>query len=275
MEIKDLRLAAGQALRDAQRVLIASHVRPDGDAVGSLLGLGLSLQEAGKTVQMILEDGVPSSFKHLSGSKQVSHRPKGEFDLAVVVDCSDLQRAGKALNGIPLPDLNIDHHITNLNFAGINLVDPQAVATAAILTECLPQWGFPISQAVASALLTGLVSDSLGFRTSNMNPQALRLAANLMEAGADLPDLYNRALTRRSFQAARYWGLGLSRLQCQERLLWTSLTLADRLVADYPGNDDADLVNVLSSIDDSDVEVIFVEQEGNLVKGELALAARL
>lgn len=263
--MSDLDQAIRQRFSLAQQVLIVSHVRPDGDAVGSMLALGLALQQSGKTVQMVLADGVPSNFRHLPGSSLIKHHSEGEFDLVVVVDCSDRERVGKALNGF-MPDLNIDHHITNLNFARLNLVEPEAVATSSILTQHLPEWGFMITPEIATALMTGLVSDTLGFRTSNITPQSLRQAANLMEDGADLPELYQRALIRRPFEAARYWGAGLSRLQRENRLIWTSLTLADREAMNYPGNDDADLVNILSAIDDTDIAVIFVEQKGGSVK---------
>lgn len=263
--INDLDLAIRQRFNSAQRILIVSHVRPDGDAVGSVLGLGLALQQSGKTVQMVLADGVPSNFKHLPGSNLIKRQSEGEFDLIAVVDCSDRERIGGALNGC-LPDLNVDHHITNLNYAKLNLVEPEAVATSSILTQHLQEWGYAITPEIATALMTGLVSDTLGFRTANITPQSLRQAASLMEHGADLPELYQRALLRRSFEAARYWGAGLSRLQRDERLIWTSLTLADREAMNYPGNDDADLVNVLSAIDEADIAVIFVEQKGGTVK---------
>ncbi len=266
MSEQDTIRAIGRSLREAQRILVVSHVRPDGDAVGSLLGLGLALEQASKEVQMVLADGVPSSFRGLEGARRVLRKPQGSFDLIALVDCADLTRVGGALEGLPPPDINIDHHVTNLNFAKLNLVAPEEVATSAILAEHLPGWGFELSRAVASALLTGIVSDTLGFRTSNMTPKALRLAAILMERGANLPELYNRALSRRSFQAARYWGEGLSRLQRDGRMVWTTLTLDDRQRADYSGNDDADLVNVLSAIDDHDIAVIFIEQNDNKVK---------
>lgn len=258
--------AIGESLRQAQRVLVVSHVRPDGDAVGSLLGLGMSLQGIGKNVQMVLADGVPPAFRHLPGHDLICKQAKGVFDLVAVVDASDLQRVGKALDGIPGPDINIDHHLTNLNFARLNLVEPHAVATSAILAEHLPEWGLPVTAEIASALLTGIISDTLGFRTSNMTAKTLRLAANLMDIGPDMPELYNRALVRRSFAATRYWGLGLSHIEHQDRLVWTSLTLADRSAINYPGNDDADLINILSSIEEMDVAVIFVEQRGGKVK---------
>lgn len=255
-----------QLFQTAQRVLVVSHIRPDGDAIGSLLGLGSSLRAAGKDVQMALEDGIPASFRYLPGWQEVVHRPTGEFDLIITLDCSDMPRTGAVLAGYRSPDLNIDHHVTNLNFARLNLVDTQAVATAEVLAVGLPQWGLPLTAETASALLTGLITDTLGFRTSNMSPGALRIAADLMEAGADLPDLYTRALLQRSYEAVRFWAAGLVHLQREGPLVWTTITLADRQAAGYPGRDDADLINVLSSINDAAIALIFVEQPNGGVK---------
>jgi phosphoesterase RecJ-like protein len=265
MEVSNIDLAISQRLKTANKILVVSHVRPDGDAIGSLLALGLALEHAGKNVSMVLADGVPANFKYLSGSRKVTHKVAGEFDLIAVVDCSDQKRVGPVLDGYH-PDICIDHHLTNENYATINLVDADAVATASILAERLPAWGYQITPDIANALLTGLVSDTLGFRTSNITPQSLRQAAGLMEKGADLPRLYHHALVARSFEAARYWGTGLYRLQREHRLIWTSLTLVDRKVVNYPGRDDADLVNVLSAIEDTDIAVIFVEQKDRIVK---------
>jgi phosphoesterase RecJ-like protein len=253
-------------LQAASRILIVSHLRPDGDAIGSLLGLGLALQAAGKDVQMVLSDGVPGNYRHLAGSEQIRNKPEGTFDLTVVTDSSDLNRVGPALNGVLKPDINIDHHPTNLYFARLNLVEAEAVATSEMLAKYLPRFAMPISQPVASALLTGLITDTLGFRTSNVSPDTLRVAADLMEAGADLPDLYNRALHARSFVALKYWGSGLVNLDRRERLAWTTLSLADRRAAGYPGRDDADLINLLSAIEDIDIVVLFVEQSSKRVK---------
>jgi phosphoesterase RecJ-like protein len=257
---------ARRKLHEANRILIISHIRPDGDAVGSLLGLGLALQAAGKSTQMVLVDGVPSSESHLPGSKQVRGKPEGEFNLVVVVDCSELARVGKALDGYGVPDLNIDHHITNLNFAHINLVEPEAASTAEMLAELIPAWGLPLTNEVVSALLTGILTDTIGFRTSNVSPKTLRIAANLMEAGGNLFNLYQHSLEQRSYQAARYWGLGLSKIQREGRMVWTTLTVTDRRTAEYSGRDDADLINVVSTINETDVSLIFVEQNHSHVK---------
>jgi phosphoesterase RecJ-like protein len=255
-----------QEIRSAQRVLVISHIRPDGDAVGSLIGLGLSLQNLNIEVQMVLSDGIPAIFRHLPSSDQIQKQATGDFDLTLVVDCSDLARTGEVLIGKPVPDVNLDHHPTNTNFARHNLIDKTAVATAEMLAEYLPQFGFPISSQVAEALLFGMITDTLGFRTNNMTPKAMKTAAKLMEAGGDLPGLYQKGLLNRSFKAARYWGTGLSNLERDGRIIWASFSLEDRRSAGYPGRDDADLINFLSTIDETDVVIMFVEQGHGLVK---------
>ena len=256
----------GERLNTAKSILIASHVRPDGDAIGSLLAIGLALKNAGKTVQMVLQDGVPASFHFLEGHEQVQKEPKGEWDTFISVDCADFKRLGKPFEAGRKPDINIDHHITNEKFGTLNLIVGEEVATAAVLTDCLPKWGLEITTPVANALLTGIVTDTLGFRTSNITPEALRQSALLMERGANLPDLYMRSLVRKSYPAARYWGAGLASLKREDGLVWGTLTVDDRKAAGYGGNDDADLINLISAIDGAKVGMIFVEQTDHKVK---------
>ncbi len=264
----DLELAEAikSRLAAAQSVLVTSHVRPDGDAIGSLLAMGLALENAGKHVQMVLQDGVSSSFRHLDGADKIKTAIDGSFDTFVTVDCADFRRTGKSFASLAHPDINIDHHITNERFGKLNLIEGREVATSAILTNYLPAWGYPITKPIAAALLTGIVTDTLGFRTSNVTPEAMRQAAILMETGVDMPELYMRGLVRRSYAAARYWGAGLSKLERKDGMVWSTLELADRKTSGYSGNDDADLINVISAIDGFKVGIIFVEQTKNRVK---------
>jgi phosphoesterase RecJ-like protein len=250
----------------ANNIVIASHVRPDGDAIGALLGLGLALRDAGKSVQMILADGVPASFKHLEGTKFIRKEVGGDHDTFITVDCADFKRTGKIFENFGQPDINIDHHKTNEKFGKLNLIEAQEVATSAILTTYLPAWGLKITKPIAAALLTGIITDTLGFRTSNTTPEALRLSAMLMETGVDMPDIYMRALVKKTFPAARYWGAGLSSLESKNGIVWGTLTIADRKAAGYGGNDDADLINMISAIDGNKVGMVFVEQQDNHVK---------
>ncbi len=258
--------AIKQRLNRSQNIIIASHVRPDGDAIGSLLGLGLALLNAGKSIQMVLVDGVPASYRHLQGSELIVKEPAAEHDTFITVDCADFKRVGKDFQSFGQPDINIDHHKTNENFGKLNLIEAAEVATSAILANYLPAWGFEITRPIAEALLTGIITDTLGFRTSNTNPSALRLCAMLMETGANMPDLYMRSLVHKSFPAARYWGAGLSSLEQENGIVWGTLTLEDRKQSGYSGNDDADLINLISSIHGNKVGMIFVEQSDRHVK---------
>lgn len=255
-----------QLFQGAHRILIVSHIRPDGDAVGSLIGLGLALLEEGKDVQMILEGGVPQRYQFLHGSNLVKHKPSFDYELMCVLDTSDLSRIGRHHEDYSQPELNIDHHVTNCNFAKLNLVDSNAVSTTEILAELIPLTINPLSPAVATALLTGLVTDTLGFLTPNMTAHAMRTSASLMDAGANLHEIYRRTLVSHSYEAVRLWGQGLNRLERDGRMVWTSITLKDRADAGYPCYDDADLINVLSSIEDADIAMIFTEQPNKRIK---------
>jgi len=263
---EDIVAAIKDRLGQAKKILITSHIRPDGDAVGSLLGLGLALEKAGKTIQMVLVDGISSNFRYLEGSGRVRKEPGDDFDTFITLDCADFKRLGKPFRSFRQPDINIDHHITNERFGKVNLIEEQAVATASILAKYLPAWGYEITQPVAAALLTGIITDTLGFRTSNMTPEALRQSADLMATGVDMSEVYMRGLVRRSFSAARYWGAGLSKLQSSDGIVWSSLSLEDRKAAGYGGNDDADLINMISAIENHKVGMIFVEQSDSHVK---------
>jgi phosphoesterase RecJ-like protein len=254
-------------IEGATSIAVVAHERPDGDAIGSLIALTLSLQNAGKQVTSILADGVPNRFRFLPGSDGVQRNFPTDCNLLIALDCSDVERTGFEVEDLPRNvDINVDHHPTNTHFGAVNIVDPHAAATAEILFDLVESLGLEIDSYVATNLLTGLVTDTIGFRTTNVTPKVLHMVAQLIELGAPLAEIYERALNRRSVIAARYWGRGLSRLEQEDGLVWTSLTLEDRQRVGYSGKDDADLINLLTTIDGAEVTVIFVEQPKGAVK---------
>lgn len=257
---------ARQRIEKANSILVTTHIRPDGDAIGSVIGLGLALQDKGKRVQMVLEDGAPSRFRFLQGYDQIVKQVDGEVDLVIALDCGEASRIGGLHNYIEHIDINIDHHASNPHFGEINLVDGKATAVTEMLGGLLPAFGLEITLPVAEALLTGMITDTLGFKTPNMHPDTLRLAAKLFEQGADLPALYDQALSRKSYEAVSYWGAGLSQLNRDGRIIWATLSLADRKAVGYRGRDDADLISLLASISNNDVAIIFVQQDEQVVK---------
>jgi phosphoesterase RecJ-like protein len=243
------------------------HHRPDGDAIGSLLAFTLGLEHTKKKVTPVLVDGVPKRFRFLPGWERVQQKLPEALPLLVTIDCSDLERVGISPELIgKTPDVNIDHHPTNTQFGKVNLVDPELSATAELLYHFAADLDLDITPAVATNLLTGILADTIGFRTSSVTPKTMRVAADLIEQGAPLPEIYDRALNRRSLVSARYWARGLSRLQQEDGLVWTSLTFDDRQLVGYPGADDADLINLITTIEGAQVAVLFVEQTGGKVK---------
>ncbi|TAK14333.1 MAG: bifunctional oligoribonuclease/PAP phosphatase NrnA [Anaerolineae bacterium] len=250
----------------AQRILVAGHVRPDGDAIGSVLGLGMALEAQGKAVQMVLADGVSSSMKFIPGSDRIVTKASGEFDLVVALDTGDLERLGTAIPAGRAIDLNIDHHPTNTLYGRLNLVDPQAAAVAEILAQHLPDLGLAFTPEVRAALLTGLLTDTIGFRTPNTRPGTLRLAADLLEGGAPLAHLYFEALTKRTFSSVRLWGQALGKVKLADGIVWATISREDARAAGYSGRDDADLVNWLASVAESEIALVLVQQDDETVK---------
>jgi phosphoesterase RecJ-like protein len=247
-------------------ILVVSHVRPDGDAVGSLLASYLALQAAGHQVQAVLAEGVPRSFRFLPGALEVKHAPEGQADLLLALDCADADRVGLSERDRARIDINIDHHPTNTRYAQVNLVDVEAASTTQVLYRLFTDIGLPLTSEVATNLLAGLVTDTIGFSTTNVTPEVLRMAAALCELGAPLSQIYAQSLKHKSLSAVRYWGRGLGRLQREDGLVWTSLQLEDREEVGYEGSDDADLVNLMRDIEGTEIAVVFVEQSGGKIK---------
>jgi len=250
---------------EAENVAVVAHIRPDGDAIGSVLGLGTALADAGKTVQFVLEDGGSAAFKNLANFKRLQKAIVPPVDLVVVVDCSDLERTGKSLQGLPV-DINIDHHPTNTNFAAINIVQVESAATSQIITESLEAWGLRLMPAVAEALLAGILTDTIGFRTNNTTADTMRAASKLIDTGIDMPSIYQKVLLERSYASVKLWGRGIENLLRNGRIAWTTLDKQDRKSARYHGKDDSELTSLLSTIKGIDIFLVFVTQGNGKVK---------
>jgi len=253
-----------EAILQSQNPLVLSHERPDGDAIGSLIAMGLVLKKIGKRPYMAMVDGIPSRFHFLSGSDEVEKKLPESYDLLIVLDCSDMDRIGFDLE--KKPDINIDHHPTNEKFGVINYVEHKAAATTELLYKLFQDMDVPFDVEISDALMLGLITDTIGFRTPSVRPELFRAVADLLEKGAHLTDIYERALNQHSFVGAQYWGRGLGHLERQGDMLWTELSLDDRKAIGYPSNDDADLINLLTTIESPKIVLIFVEQAGEKVK---------
>jgi len=174
------------AIRQSRTVLVTSHEGPDGDAIGSSLGLASFLKAVGKQVVVHLADPVPELYRFLPGADQVRNDiPDQDFDLAFVLDVGEFRRAGKQFCAFTRIGqiINIDHHLTCENFGSINLIDDQAAATGLLIWKIAKAFGFTADHATALCLYVAVLTDTGSFRYSNSNREAFETAGELIEQG--------------------------------------------------------------------------------------------
>ncbi|MBN1681724.1 MAG: bifunctional oligoribonuclease/PAP phosphatase NrnA [Anaerolineae bacterium] len=258
----------------ATRILIVAHVSPDGDAIGSMLGLAHALSGMGKTVYTAVDGGVPGSLTFIPGSDEVHAALNGirdtmAPDLVIAVDCGDESRMGKVgqvalKTGVPL--INLDHHRTNTLFGQANLVDLNTVAAAEGVLDWLERLNAPIDTQTAFCLLTGMVTDTLCFRTDNVTAATFGKVQRLMDLGASLGEIVQRTVSRIRSAGFRLWRAVMPTVELEDHVIWAVIThdLYDQ--ADYNGYDDAGLVSTLVKVDDAYIAVVFKQQQGDAVE---------
>lgn len=176
-------------LKKSKQVFIASHVHPDGDAIGSLIGLGLALEQIKCKVRLHNESPLPAVYQFLPSIHKIRNQTVdfSEFDTAIIVDCSDLHRIGRAaaaVSRIPVV-INIDHHTTNTRFGDLQLVDPTASSTAEIIHRIIRKLEVAVDTGMAYAIYTGIMADTGSFRFSNTTPEAFIISHDMVKLGAD------------------------------------------------------------------------------------------
>lgn len=176
-----------------RRFVIASHLRPDGDAYGSTLALALALRRAGKEVVAWNPDGMSERFTWLPGAStlQGPALPSGKWDARIVVDTASPERVG-GFSLVPdraCPTVNIDHHGSNPRFGDLVWVDATRASCGEMILEVIRGAGLPLDREVASCLFVAISTDTGSFRYSNTRPTTLRAAAELLETGLDLAEL--------------------------------------------------------------------------------------
>lgn len=263
-------VGANAALDAAARILVVTHLEPDGDAIGSLLGLVYGLRSLGKDVTAAVDGGVPAFLGFLPGVDEVQSKlGEGDWDLMISTDASDegrsgdVGRYGMAHSRVVV---NLDHHATNTYFGDIHLVAPEAVSA----TEVVYQWwrnrDVVIAPHVAQALLLGLVTDTLGFRTSNVNTGTLRIAQELMNAGASLTEITARTLDRRTFDELNLWKRALPSAEMAGQVLHATVHQSDLIDLGLEDTTDAGLVSLLIQVEEAMIAVVFKEKSADEIK---------
>lgn len=261
---------ASAAIKAAGSILLVTHISPDGDAIGSLMGLTNALRLLGKKVDAAVDGGVPDYLQFLPDSQTVlAALDQGEWDLMVSLDSSDEERTG--LVGIygrahSKTVINLDHHATNTFFGDIYLVEPQAVSATEIVFHWLNHMNFAFAPSVAVPLLAGLVTDTLGFRTSNVSAGTLEIAQKLMQAGASLTEITARTLDNNSYKNLTIWKHALATVDLSESVISAVITKEDFRRAGYDEVTDVGLVGFLIKVSEAMIAVVFKETSENKVQ---------
>ncbi|HEX4527415.1 MAG TPA: bifunctional oligoribonuclease/PAP phosphatase NrnA [Gaiellaceae bacterium] len=230
----DARAAVADAIRSHDRFVVAAHENPDGDAVGSMLAMSLALEALGKDVVMYLSGTAPTPGEYSFLDLSQLHREL-PADLAervlIALDCANERRIGPESTPVERARLvvNIDHHHDNSFFGAINLIVADASSTAEIVRDVLGDLDVPLTPEIAAALYVGLVTDTGRFQYTNTTPKSLRLAAELVEAGADVHGIFRHVYETVQFAKLKLLARALERAQLFE---------GGRLVVSYLLKDD-------------------------------------
>jgi bifunctional oligoribonuclease and PAP phosphatase NrnA len=270
-------------IRDKKRFLISSHLSLDGDSVGSQIAMRWYLESLGKEVTIYNSDPVPRKFAFLSGTESFTTRQTGtDYDVAVVLDCSNPHRLGWEVETCAPLMANVDHHRDNTRFGSVNIVDNQAAATGEIIYRFFTAENIDYPPFVAEALYTAILTDTGGFRFSNTSSGILKICSELAEHGANCSDIYERVYASHSPEGllllSRIWATLRYHLGGKVCTMELPLSILDELGARYSDSEGmadhtitAEGVEVGMMIKYNDTESHFsLRSKGNVDVGRIA-----
>lgn len=260
-------------LLESDDYLILGHAIPDGDCIGSLLGLYLGLTDSGKQVTMALADSVPTRYDYLSGWEMIKKPSQLEVIPANIIflDCADQGRAGEEiLAGISHDSciFNIDHHLQSELYGDYNYVDPGAAATGEIIFALLQAMQVPIRAEIADCLYAAILMDTGGFLNSNTTSATMRIAAGLLDMGANVDQARVRLFESKSRLEVMLLGLALKHIDFSDdgRIAWMSLPYEEVKAIEALDFHPEGIINYTRMIDGVEVGLLFRETEPGVVK---------
>jgi phosphoesterase RecJ-like protein len=250
--------------------VMVSHVKPDGDTLGAGLALGLALRPLGKRVFYFQQDPVPRNLRFLPDSDRVSRELPADLPadaLWVFCDMSDIGRAGEFLPPVQRENvLNIDHHLANTRFGGLNYVLDEECSTGTCVLRLIKELDVPVTPEIATALLTTIMTDTGGFMHSNATAPVLKLSGELIEAGADRDEIVEWIFANKRFAATKLVGMALAsaRLELDGRYCWTVVDDPMLAEAHADGEDTEEIVQHLRHVEGVAAAALFKAYDGEI-----------
>lgn len=268
------------AIQKAQSVVVLSHLRPDGDALGSQLGVALSLRALGKRVRVLNEDGVPDSLSFLPGSElietpeQAGAREPLDADLVIACDTASFKRLGTEVVQL-IPEgalwMNIDHHISNERYGDLYYIDPVSPATGQIVYQFLTSESLPLDASISENLFVAISTDTGSFQFPNTTAETFRAGAALIEQGAAVgrisQSLYGNYPLRRTLLLGEL--LKVLEIGNKGRRASWAMTLETTERLGIQASDTDGLIDQIRSIEGVVVAAFFQEAEGGYVRASL------
>lgn len=263
--------------------LVVSHVQPDGDAVSSTLAVGWLLSCLGKKYSMLNEGPIPKRMEYLWHADEIINLSASEqtrkYSNVICVDCADFQRVGLT-QGYFADDaliVNIDHHPTNNGYGLVNLIKPDAAATAEILFDLLKVFGIEWDIHIATAIYTGLLTDTGGFRYANTSPKVMAAVSELLALGVKGPELAETLLEEMTLAQVKVLNRALNTLQLSPEgdIAWVHVTPQDMLDCDAANEDLEGIVNYPRNIRGVEVGILFKVIHEQAVKVSLRSAGKV
>jgi phosphoesterase RecJ-like protein len=255
-------------LRARSSFMFASHVKPDGDTLGAGLALGLALKAMGKRVGYFQQDPVPRNLRFLPDTEFVSREVAADLPadtLWVFCDMSDSSRAGEFLPTISRENmLNIDHHLGNSRFAGLNYILEKEASTGTCVLRILRAMDAPITPEIATCILTTIMTDTGAFMHTNTTADVLVMSAEMMQAGADKPLITEEIFANKRFAATKLLGLALeaARLEENGRYCWTVVDEAMLAACNADGEDTEEIIQHLRAVEGVEAAALFKDYDG-------------
>lgn len=259
-------LDVAEILRGAERITAFCHENPDGDTLGAALAIATAAERLGKQAEVVSGDPPPPFLSFLPGIERVRRSPALEPDLAVVVDAGELSRIGVVATEqadwlARARIVNIDHHVSNPGFGVAVWVDSKAAATCEMVTLLLRELGVPLDIELATVLMTGIVQDTHTFAHPNVTPRTLRVAAELVEAGAPLAAINRAVYADKPFSTLELWGQILAGIgqRADGRIVHASMTNAMLAATGEQPTASEGFIDVLASSKAGDITILLKE----------------
>jgi phosphoesterase RecJ-like protein len=258
-----------EAIHRGRRFLLSSHARPDGDSIGSQLAMLYALESLGKQVRVVNRDPAPSHYLAFPGVDriEIADRVEGEFDAAIIMECSDLGRPGVAgLDRFFL--INIDHHTGNTGYGALNWYDETAAACGELVMDLIDALGVPLSPEIATHIYLAVLTDTGSFHHSNITPRTFEICRRVTEAGVNPAAMARRVFDSNSFGKLKLIGAVLESMQLEDEGRLAVLYLDDGMLraTGCTYNDTEGLINLPLTAREIQAVVFFKLNESDEVR---------